>query len=202
MLAFLDLALRALHLPALLNGALLLAMLAALTRALHLDGFMTPATRCSAASTASAALPSCAILTSARSPWSAWSACCWSSWRRLPRCRASTGRASWSCSPASHARRWCWRWSGSVRAARGARHAVRERRWPAPAGRPAARGRGSSRLDRAAGTGACGDGRGGRVGRRRLGARLLGGVTGDIFGAVNEVAEVAVLGLAVVVLAG
>ena len=40
MLAFLDLALRALHLPVLLNGALLLAMLAALTRALHLDGFM------------------------------------------------------------------------------------------------------------------------------------------------------------------
>ncbi|MDE0222462.1 MAG: adenosylcobinamide-GDP ribazoletransferase, partial [Spirochaetaceae bacterium] len=40
MLAFLDLALRALHLPVLLNSALLLATLAALTRALHLDGFM------------------------------------------------------------------------------------------------------------------------------------------------------------------
>ena len=40
MLAFLDLALRALHLPVLLNSALLLAALAALTRALHLDGFM------------------------------------------------------------------------------------------------------------------------------------------------------------------
>ena len=40
MLAFLDLALRSLHLPVLLNSALLLATLAALTRALHLDGFM------------------------------------------------------------------------------------------------------------------------------------------------------------------
>lgn len=40
MLAFLDLALRALHLPVLLNSALLLAALAVLTRALHLDGFM------------------------------------------------------------------------------------------------------------------------------------------------------------------
>ena len=40
MLAFLDLALRALHLPVLLNSALLITALAALTRALHLDGFM------------------------------------------------------------------------------------------------------------------------------------------------------------------
>ena len=40
MLAFLDLALRVLHLPVLLNSALLVAALAALTRALHLDGFM------------------------------------------------------------------------------------------------------------------------------------------------------------------
>ena len=32
--------------------------------------------------------------------------------------------------------------------------------------------------------------------------RQLGGVTGDIYGAVNEIAEVAVLGLAVLVLAG
>ena len=38
--AVLDLALRALHLPFLLNSALLVAALAALTRALHLDGFM------------------------------------------------------------------------------------------------------------------------------------------------------------------
>ena len=40
MLAFLDLALRVLHLPVLLASALLVAGLAALTRALHLDGFM------------------------------------------------------------------------------------------------------------------------------------------------------------------
>ena len=40
MLAALDAALRALHLPPLLAAALLLAALAALTRGLHLDGFM------------------------------------------------------------------------------------------------------------------------------------------------------------------
>ena len=40
MLAALDAGLRALHLPPLLAGALLVAALAALTRGLHLDGFM------------------------------------------------------------------------------------------------------------------------------------------------------------------
>ena len=40
MIALFDLALRALHLPVLLASALLVAALAALTRALHLDGFM------------------------------------------------------------------------------------------------------------------------------------------------------------------
>lgn len=40
MLAALDAALRALHLPALLAAAMLVAALAVLTRALHLDGFM------------------------------------------------------------------------------------------------------------------------------------------------------------------
>ena len=203
MLAFLDLALRALHLPVLLNSALLLAALAALTRALHLDGFMDT---CDALLGGFDRERRLEIL---RDPHVGAFAVVGVVCLLLVKLAALTAlpegsrtgvlilfpclsRAAMLLVMESFP--YARREGLGTPFASGARP-IRAVDWRA------GRRRGCGRPDRTAGAGAGGAGRQRSRGWSAAWAtRLLGGVTGDIYGAVNETAEVAVLGLAVLVL--
>ena len=205
MLAALDAGLRALHLPPLLAGALLVAALTALTRGLHLDGFMDS---CDAllggydrerrlhilrdphVGAFAVAGVACLLLVK------------FAALAALPEASRTRLLLLFPC--LSRARRYCWSWSGSRTCAgkvsvprcwstaEGFRcGSVRRWRWPQPSSLAGLPGLALAVL---AGAVACAAG--------AWATRLLGGVTGDIYGAVNETVEAAVLVLAVILTAG
>ena len=203
MLACLDLALRTLHVPVLLNSALLLAALAALTRALHLDGFMDT---CDALLGGFDRGRRLAIL---RDPHVGSFAVVGVVCLLLVKLAALTGLPGGSRTGALILFP-CLSRAAVVLAMRSFPYARREGLgtpfanrggigpWigvlVAPAAAVALTGLPGLALAALAGAVAWVVG--------AWATRQLGGVTGDIYGAVNEIAEVAVLGLAVLVLAG